>query len=54
MKNAKVNRKLVEEYVEDFKLEYPEYDSEMIEEYLVLCDDLNRQEKDLFAELLGY
>ena len=50
----KVNETKIKEEVEIFKEEYPDYDSEVIEEYLNLCDDFSPQEKDLFAQLLGY
>lgn len=50
----KVDEIKIKEEVEIFKEEYPDYDSEVIEEYLRLCDDFNPQEKDRFAQLLGY
>lgn len=51
---TKVDRKKVEEEVESFKMEYPNYDSEVVGDYLMICSDFNAQEKDLFCELLGY
>ena len=44
----------IEEEVESFRTEYPEYDSETVEEYIRLLDDFNRAEKDEFAKRLGY
>lgn len=53
-KTTKVDEAKVREYVEDFKLEYPNYDSEIIEAYLEVCDDFNAQERSLFLRLLNY
>lgn len=49
MDNAKV---LAE--VENFKLEYPEYDDETVSDYIQLLDDFTQAEKNLFARKLGY
>ena len=49
-----MNKKKVEEEVEIFKAEYPEYTDEHISDYLELCTDYTRAEKKYFCELLGY
>ena len=51
---TKEQRKQVQEEVEVFKTEYPNYTDEHIADYLECCDDYTRQQKDLFCELLGY
>jgi len=53
-RKLKVDEAKVREEVEIFKTEYPDYTDEHISDYLELCDDFNRDEKYLFARLLGY
>lgn len=53
-KKANIDREKVETEVEIFRAEYPDYTDEHISDYLELCDDFNRAEKDLFAQMLGY
>jgi hypothetical protein len=50
----KIDTKKVDEYVESFKLEYPEYNDEMVSDYIQLLDDWTAKEKDYFAMKLGY
>ena len=47
-------KSIVEEEVEVFKLEYPEYGSEHVEDYLKCCDNYTNTMKSYFCELLGY
>lgn len=51
---AKVNRQKVIEEVASFKEEYPEYTDEHVSDYLQCLDDFSKQEKTLFATMLGY
>lgn len=44
----------VEMEVEIFKLEYPNFDSEVIADYLDVCDNYTNAMRDYFCELLGY
>lgn len=49
-----MDREKVEREVECFRLEYPDYTSEHVSDYLQLLDDFTDKEKDLFCELLGF
>ena len=49
-----MDRDKVEREVEGFKIEYPQYTSEHVSDYLELLDDFTDAEKDLFCELLGF
>ena len=49
-----MDRQKVEEEVEIFKAEYPQYTDEHVSDYMALLDDYMPEEKDLFCELLGY
>lgn len=50
----KVDEKKVDEHIKSFTLEYPNYDSQMVSDYIQLMDDCNLKEQDLFAQKLGY
>ena len=49
-----MDRQKVEEEVEIFKIEYPQYTNEHVSDYIQLLDDYTDEEIDLFLELLGY
>ena len=44
----------VREEVRIFKLEYPDFNDEVVSDYMELLTDYNSEEKQLFLELLGY
>ena len=52
MKDAR-KQQILEE-VEMFKAEYENYDSEVVEDYLQVCNDFNNEEKSFFARCLGF
>lgn len=49
-----MDRQKVEEEVDVFKTEYPQYTDEHVSDYLKLLTDFTDAEKDLFCKLLGY
>lgn len=44
----------VKEEVRIFKLEYPNYNDEIVYDYMQLMDDYSPEEKRMFLEMLGY
>jgi len=51
---SKTQELQVRDEVEVFKMEYPEYNDEVVSDYLSLCTDYTREQKDLFCDLLGF
>ena len=50
----KLDIKKIEVELDSFKTEYPEYNDEMVSDYIQLLDDWTAAEKDYFAMKLGY
>lgn len=50
----KMDLNKIQEEIESFKSEYPEYTDEHVSDYIQLLDDFTKAEKDEFAKRLGY
>lgn len=51
---TKVNMEKIQRELESFLMEYPNYNDEIVSDYIDILDNFTRAEKDIFAQKLGY
>lgn len=51
---TKVNMEKIQRELESFLMDYPNYNDEIVSDYIDILDNLTRAEKDIFAQKLGY